>query len=699
MHKPSSAKANFVNALCLTAVICTAASPASDAAAPSVVETPHVTARLVADQHGYVSGQPLSVGLHFALIPGWHVYWRNPGDSGEPPYVDWQLPEGVEVGEIAWPMPERIDVGPLRNYGYEESVLFAAPLDPGDRTGPLTIRLEAAWLVCEELCIPEEGTFTLTLPPAMASSPGPDAPLFGQARADTPIASPWPVRYRSTDGGIELELELAAATAARINDAYFFPHEYGVVRHAGEQPWRNTPSGLRLTLPSGELGLASASPLVGVLVVEEDTADGPRRLAFTVDASEVSSASPPTGPALGLLIAILFALAGGLILNLMPCVLPIIAVKALGFVELAGADAARVRVHGLAYAGGVISGFLLLAIALISLRAAGAAVGWGFQLQSPLVAALLGLLMFGFGLSLSGLFDVGNSIVGWAGGVRDPGGATGSVLTGLLAVALATPCTAPFMGAALGFALTQPWTTALAVFAALGLGMAAPYVVLSLRPAWANRLPKPGPWMQTLRQALAFPLYATAVWLVWVVARQAGADAAAGTLGAGVLLAFAVWLGSRLDKRLVEPIGAVCAVGVVLLATTRLSVNPVAETVNGWESWSPARVAALRAEGRPVLVNFTADWCITCKVNERIALSTAAVRASLAAHDVALLEGDWTRRDAAIAGALAEFGRSGVPLVVLYPVVGDPEVLPAVLTEKRVLAAVEKTVVRAALAY
>jgi thiol:disulfide interchange protein len=681
----------LVAALCLLISAWCAAAGADGTPAADTVVTEHVTARLVTGQTGYAPGRPLAVGLHFELIPDWHVYWRNPGDSGEPPYFDWQLPDGVEVGDVAWPAPERIDIGPLRNYGYEEAVLFAVEVDPGTHTGPLHLRLEASWLVCRELCIPEQGAFALTLPPVTSPAPGPAAALFTRARADTPVASPWPARVRASAESLHLELDMAATMAERIQDAYFFPQRYGVVQHAAAQPWRITRDGLRLTLPRAELGLASGQTLAGVLVIEEATADGARRLAFTIDAPTAPAA---TGPPFGLLLAIVFALAGGLTLNLMPCVLPIIAVKVLGFVHLAGADAGRVRAHGFAYAAGVVAGFLLLAGALIALRAAGAAVGWGFQLQSPIVAGLLALLMFALGLSLSGLFDIGGGLVSWAGGVRDPGGVTGSALTGLLAVALATPCTAPFMGAALGFALTQSPVTAFAVFASLGVGMAAPYVVLSLRPAWVQRLPKPGPWMITLQQALAFPLYATGVWLVWVVARQAGADAAAGTLGAALLLAFSIWLVGRLGGTVVRrPVGlaGVTLAGVVaVLATTRFAVAPDSATAGGWEPWSPARVAELRAEGRPVLVNFTADWCITCKVNERVALSTRAVQAVLDEHDVARLKGDWTRRDATIAAALAEFGRSGVPLVVLYPVVGAPEVLPAILTKGRVLAVVER---------
>jgi thiol:disulfide interchange protein DsbD len=411
-----------------------------------------------------------------------------------------------------------------------------------------------------------------------------------------------------------------------------------------------------------------------------------------------------TGAGLGLLLALVFAFAGGVILNLMPCVFPVLSVKVLGFVEQAGQDPARARNHGLIFGAGVVVAFWILAALLLALRAGGESLGWGFQLQSPTIVALLALLLFGLGLSLSGLFDIGLGLtrLGAAGAGRGYGD---SFLTGGLAVLVATPCTAPFMGAALGFALVQPPLAGMAVFTALALGLAAPYVVLASVPGLLRRLPRPGAWMETFKQLLAFPLYATVVWLVWVFGQQVGINAVAVLLLGMTLLAFAAWLAGRTGSsraamvRTAAVLLALVAAGVSVFGSRAVAASPEAlATSSAWEPWSETRVAELRAEGRPVFVDFTAAWCLSCQVNERVALSSASVRSAFAAADVALLKADWTSRDAEIAAALEGFGRSGVPLYVLYPAdpAGAPELLPALLSPGTVVEAVERAAARVA---
>jgi tRNA (mo5U34)-methyltransferase len=390
------------------------------------------------------------------------------------------------------------------------------------------------------------------------------------------------------------------------------------------------------------------------------------------------------------------ALAGGVLLNLMPCVFPVLSIKAMSVVSGAGHDQ---RGHGLAYTAGVVLSFGILAAVLLALRAGGEAIGWGFQLQSPLVVGILIYVLFALGLSLSGLFDFGTRLMGVGQGLADKGGLSGSFFTGVLACVVASPCTAPFMGTALGVAVLMPWPMAMSIFLALGLGLALPMLALSFSPALARRLPRPGPWMETFKQAMAFPLYLAVVWLLWVLARQTDANGLAAVLAGMVVLAFALWLGGKRDRGPSLAVARHVAVGLSLIlavaalgTAVRFESEPHASRGAWWESYNPERLAELRADpDQAVLVNMTADWCVTCLVNERVALNTDSVRQAMAEHDVAYLKGDWTRRDPAITEYLAEFGRNGVPLYVLYPRNGDePRVLPQVLTPGLVVQAVER---------
>ena len=407
---------------------------------------------------------------------------------------------------------------------------------------------------------------------------------------------------------------------------------------------------------------------------------------------------------LGLASAAVFAFLGGLILNLMPCVFPVLAMKAASLAGHGGGAHIEARRQGLAFGAGALMTFLALAGLLIALRAAGAQLGWGFQLQDPPVVAALALLMLAIGLNLSGVFEIGSSLQGVGSGLAGRGGPGGAFFTGVLAVVVAAPCTAPFMGSALGWALTQPPLAALTVFAALGIGFAAPFVAVSFAPALLDRLPRPGPWMETFKNALAFPMYATAGWLVWVVTQQAGADALARVLAASVALALAAWLGGLAQKRMAHSRRAglqVVAATLLLALAVFAVVGPrYAEAVTptpgvtqadlAFEPYSPERLAELRAEGRPVFVNYTAAWCISCQVNDRVALSTRAVAAAMRNNNVAYLKADWTKRDPVIAAELARYGRAGVPLYLVYGAGGgEPAILPAILTEGMVVRALD----------
>ncbi len=690
-------------------------------AAPALaapVNTGHIEAELVA-QEAAVPGGTVYVAVRQKIAKGWHTYWRNPGDSGEPTKITWTLPAGWKAGEIVWPTPTRQPIGPLMNYGYSGEVLLPTPIEvPASARAGETVRLTAAvlFLVCADICIPEEALLTLDLP--VAAEPRADGSWGGRiARvlADAPKPAGLTATFSVKGPKVSLAVTGTPLEGANVAGAAFYPFSGTVIEHAGAQIIERGPRGLTLTLPAGADVVRGQAPatLAGVLVLpgaayEISATAGPAP-AGAAGLGPPAADAPGRGP--GLPAALLFAFLGGLILNLMPCVFPILSMKAAALAGHAH-EARTARRQGLAYLAGVLATFLALAGALIALKAAGEAVGWGFQLQSPVAVAALATVMLLVALNLSGVFEVGASLQGVGGRLADgKRGLTGSFMTGVLAVVVAAPCTAPFMGPAMGFALTQDAAVSLLVFATLGLGLAAPFVALSFAPPLLRLLPRPGAWMETLRNLLAFPMYGTAAWLVWVLAQQTGPTGLALGLAAAVVAAFAAWLFGRAQRRERAPVMrwiaaamllAVCGlIYGLLLAPPRAGTSaaapqagPAAAVELPSEVWSPARVAALRAEGRPVFVNFTAAWCVTCQVNEQVALSTRTVAEALKSSGAVYLKADWTNRDAAIAGALAEHGRAGVPLYLVYGSDGGPPViLPQLLTAGLVAEALGKAAV------
>ncbi len=588
-------------------------------------------------------GERFWVALRQEIKPDWHTYWVNPGDSGIPTAIAWTLPQGAQAGPIVWPAPIRFPLGHLVNFGYAGEVWLlteiTAPADavPGSK---LDVTAEANWLACAQICVPEEASLTLTVPVADEMRLDADAANgFAKARAALPQPAPWPARYAATKDGYRLLFGMPREMAASLADAFVFAEQLDALENGAPQKRRATADGLVVELRRGVLGLKPDENLTGVVELTEGKGGGGQvhRFAFAAEPAVAGAAiafNERDGGGLGLPYALLLAFAGGLILNLMPCVFPILSMKAMGLIRLAEKERRAARMHGLSFGVGVLVSFAATAGILIALRTGGLAAGWGFQLQTPWFVLFLSYLMFALGLNLSGLVPIGGGFAGVGGTLAAKPGKIGAFFTGVLAVLVATPCTAPFMGAALGFALTQPALPALAVFLALGAGMAAPYVLLSLSPALLRRLPKPGPWMERFRQFLAFPMNATAAWLVWVLAQQSLAEGIALALGGFILIGFAVWLlrqmdGSRLAWRRAYAVLAIAALAGALstLHFVEASAAPpagrAADAANA-EPWSTARVEALRAEGRPVLVNFTAAWCITCLVNERTALSTEA---------------------------------------------------------------------------
>ncbi|WP_372620552.1 protein-disulfide reductase DsbD family protein [Falsiroseomonas sp.] len=662
------------------------------AAESEAVRSPRAVATLASDMAAVAPGESFRAGLRLQLAPGWHSYWRNAGDAGAPTEIALTLPEGAAAGPIAWPAPERIEYGPLVNFGYKGEVLLPievrvpASAAPGDT---FALRAEATWLVCAEVCIPEEGSFTLSLPVADQALPSPTTgALFEATAARLPRAAPWRASAGATGRQASLTLAGPGLAPALVQQAFFFPHESGVIENTAPQPlsWRGDAMVLGITLAEG----ATPEALSGTVVLRDA---GGQRPAFEVSAPV---AGPAVGAAgLGFVQAVLFALLGGLILNLMPCVFPVLAMKAMALARLSGEARGQVRLHAAGYTAGVLATFGVIGGGMVALRAGGSAIGWGFQFTEPAFVAAMAWLMLAVALNLMGVFAMGRP-VGAGQALASRGGPAGAFFTGALAVVLATPCTAPFMAAALGAAMAMPPAMTLGVFLALGLGLAAPYALLGVFPGLARALPRPGAWMERLRQGLAFPMLAAAAWLVWVLAQQSGPDGVLWALAGGVLLAAGLWaLG--LAQRAGIGRGAIAgraAAGLAVLAALallpRLAAMPAAaaDPGPGAEPWSAARVEALRAEGRPVFVNATAAWCITCQVNERIALRSASVQDAFAARNLAYLKADWTRGDPAIGALLRAHGREGVPLYLYWaPGATEPLVLPQLLTEGIVLGA------------
>ena len=613
---------------------------------------------LVSEARSVAPGTTFWVGVRQRIDPGWHTYWVNPGDSGEPMTIEWQLPPGLSAGPVAWPHPHRIPVGPAMSFGYTDEVVLPVPITASAALAPgtsVTLGGQASWLVCEKICIPEEAPVSLTLAVGPASPDAAGAALLARARRAVPVPSPWPASFATTPETVTFTMPAPGLQRERIADVWFYPAALG-----SHRPRRG---------PDGRRRRRRAVPPDHARRAARGDGGADRRRPRDHRAARPGDRPPGLprpgharpGPAArwGLAGILALALLGGLVLNAMPCVLPVLSVKALALVRHAGAGRAVTAAHGLAYTLGVLVSFAVLAGALLALRAGGERIGWGFQLQAPWFVALLAYVFFAMALALSGVLPISGRLTGLGQGLAARGGYAGSFFTGTLATVAATPCTAPFMGTAVGFAVTQPWGTALLIFEALGLGLALPFLLLSLMPAWRRFLPRPGPWMERLQQLLAFPLYASVAWLVWVLSQQVGPPGVAVVLAGLVLLGFAAWL--RNAGRLASPPwrratagGALVAVALTVAtlglvgSAPRESSRADAPAGAGWEPFSPGRLAELRAAGTPVFVNFTAAWCVTCLVNERVALRSPAVAQAFADKGVVRLRGDWTRRDGEI---------------------------------------------------
>ncbi|NIC43017.1 protein-disulfide reductase DsbD [Aquabacterium sp. A08] len=695
--------------------------------APAVTSEFSRARLLVHAPQGVQAGQPLWLGLEIHHAPDWHTYWKNPGDSGLPTELQWRLSPGVQAGEIAWPTPRKFPLGELANYGYDGTVLLPVPLRVGpDFQGPhLDVGLTASWLVCRKECVPEEAQFQLRVP--AQGSVALDGAAFESAWAAAPQMLP-ANGSRLSAGARQLELQLEGLPQDwRGRPLELFPETPGLIEPGApwQQAWRDGRWTASVPLSPHRSDSPQAVPLVVALAQPPGAGPGLPgvQLTLPVDGGWPAPAAAPTGGAsealtqalaenaaralpptpnavpLGLWAALLGALVGGMILNLMPCVFPVLAIKVLAFAQH-GDNRRAHRLGGLAYTAGVVLSFLALGGLLLGLRAAGEQLGWGFQLQNPAVVAGLAVLFTLIGLNLAGLFEFGHLLPSSVASLQAKHPTADAFLTGVLATAIASPCTAPFMGASLGLAIALPTGQALAVFAALGLGMALPYLAASGWPALARALPRPGAWMETFRQLMAFPMFATVVWLLWVLGQQSGIDGAAALLMLLVALALLAWALNR-GGRVRTVLGTLSVLGLAWLLwavgpnVTRqqdglLHSAPTAVAGLAWEAWSPQREAELLAAGRPVFVDYTAAWCVTCQYNKRNALADAGFLQDAASRQLALLRADWTRRDAVVTEALARLGRNGVPVYVLHAPGRPPVVLSEILSVDEVRSAVQQ---------
>jgi thiol:disulfide interchange protein len=664
------------------------------------VRASHLTVELVTETTSIAPNHDFLAGLHFVLDPGWHIYWINAGDAGEPPRVDWQVPVGITAGDLQFPAPERLPLGPLMDFGYQHQVLLPIPMraDASLHAGTNAIlRGRLHFLVCSNVCIPGKADLEQSVP--VTAQPGANnpatEPLFLAAERALPRALPATVSVQVQQTKNAFVIRVTGNTAA---SAEFYPYDANLIANAAPQTVQPRPDGVSITVEKAQGLQKIPATLHGLLKFPDGTA---YQFTSPITTGYVTESAVPVKRTGGLLRILGLAFLGGLILNLMPCVFPVLFIKGLALVQSSGHERQRMRAHGAMYALGILVSFWAIVALLMVLRAGGHHLGWGFQFQSPYFVACMALLFFFLGLSLAGMFEVGLSVTCVGGELAQRGGYSGSFFTGVLATVVATPCTAPFMGAAIGFALSQSALITFAVFTLLALGLAAPYVLLTLQPAWIRLLPKPGVWMEYLKQAVSIPIFIAVIWMVWVFAQVAGSNGVAALLAGMLLTAVAGWVLGRWPAKRLSTVGAIILlVGAIALPCLAAKALPATATTSetsaqtmAWQPFSPERLAAARADGKPVFVDFSAAWCLSCQVNERVVLDRPDVEEAFRKSGVVMMRADWTNHDDTITAALAKLGRSGVPTYALYSdgPQSAPALLPEVLTTRIVMDALKNT--------
>lgn len=610
----------------------------------------HTQVELIAETESIHSGETFFAGIHFKMDPEWHVYWKNPGDSGMAPQIKWDVAPEITAGALLWPYPQKIEQLPLATYGYEDEVLLMAPFQVAENlstANSVKLRAKVAWLACKVECLPGKAEVEITLPvssqkPLLHST---HANLFAQTRKKHPRElSSGGIDVEKKENHVSLFWSTNGELGTDLREVYFFAEDSELTQHAAQQILKKSSEGFELQIPLAVNHPKESRRLDGVLVARENDRvqaweiHTPMKLTVPTHAVAVSS-SVKIGVIMG------FAFLGGLLLNLMPCVLPVLSIKILGFLNAPQKNSKDFLKKGIFFTTGVLVSFWVLAATLILLQSAGKQIGWGFQLQSPSFVAILSVLFFIFAFNLFGFFEIGTSLTGTGQSWIESGGWQGSFASGVLAVVVATPCTAPFMGTALAFALSQPPLIAMAVFTALGFGLSAPYLVLCFYPKWLRFLPKPGPWMIRFKKILGILMFLAALWLLWILSLQTGV--------------VKKWMPTSFAS---------------------------AQNQIVWEAYSDKRLEELRAQGQPVFIDFTAAWCLTCQWNKKTALSHSTVIKIFKEKGITALKADWTLQDPVVTQALQRYGRSSIPFYVFYPARSlTPIFLPELLTPERLV--------------
>ena len=630
---------------------------------------------LLSDTYSIQPGENFLVGIKFELEKDWHTYWKNPGDAGEGANIEWILPEGLKASKILWPGPERIPVEPLMTFGYNNEVVLLTELTAAQALiFPLKIKANVNWFTCKDICIPQEGVVDLVLNKGN-SFPSIDSKEINRYLKKVPTQFSQNYRVEQLDNKYFLQADIN--DGKHFQSMYFFPNEYGLTGYTEEQVYEKNLNSFILEL---EVSKANLKPKIFEGVIEASNDEGKFYFEISYPLSSIESDESQS-----IILLVVFAFIGGLILNIMPCVFPILSIKILRFVEHSENSSTQTYKFGLFYALGVILSFLLIAVALLALKASGENIGWGFQLQYPLVISILFYLFIALGYMFMSNIVFGSQLGQLSLAAQVKNESLESFLTGVLAVVVASPCTAPFMGSAVGFAILQPSVNSILIFLSLGIGFALPYLILSIKPSLLSFLPKPGAWMETFKQFMAFPMWASALWLLWVLSGQVDLDTVILVLIGGLLISLSLWL---MEKNTSERISIkwLVRLSAILIFIVSLLILPTSysyKTSQNSEnlSYTEDLLNEFRETNELIFLNFTADWCITCKVNERVALNSSEVKELIKKKNIKYIEADWTRKNEDIAKKLEEFGRSGVPLYLLYPSKGDPIILPEILTE------------------
>ena len=642
---------------------------------------------VTSESEAMMKGDELLLGLNFKLTPGWHTYWKNPGDAGEGASVTWQLPKGFQASEILWPGPEAIPVEPLMTFGYEDEITLLTKIKALDAAVfPAIVKAKVSWYTCKDICVPQEANLELTIQNGEKINT-----FFANELSNVFLNLPKELsskhRVEALDDNYFLQMELDGNTP--VSSAYFFPEEYGLSSYSKEQILEINKNSLSLQISQSEVDLKLQN-FAGVLLLNNQDS----RTFFNVNLNLNNNQKQESLSISELVLTIIFAFIGGLILNAMPCVFPILSIKILNFVEQSEGSKEKMIQHGLSFSAGVLVTFLSIAGLLLLLKSGGESIGWGYQLQSPLMVTILIYLFVAIGITFMSNLVLGGQLAQLGNINQGYGDITSSFLTGVLAVIVASPCTAPFMGSAVGIALLQPGFITIAIFVSLGLGFAAPYLLLSFYPSLLKVLPKPGAWMETLKQFMAFPMWGSALWLTWVLSGQVQTDSVLMVLLGALFIALGLWILEKNQSsdgfaKWMSLSSVTILLGAALWLAPTDYENTEQDTSSDLNSYSPELLDSLLAENKPVFLNFTADWCITCKVNEAIVLNQVSIKNALESKGIVYLKADWTRKDETIANKLAEYGRTGVPLYLLYSSEGIPVILPELLTEDMLLSYIE----------